>query len=143
MGDFNASRASGYTKMIDSLIGPAYADFLSDSRRIIDITPPGKDVVSCSSGTSKISKQTCEQTFFLPGTVTDLAQLSNTAAPQADMFVLHDAPGYMLNFTTNQDTATFDPKSDCRVYGEEFMQFELCAIGHKGSVEMSESNLSY
>lgn len=137
MGDFNASKAANIAAMIDSFIGPDFADFLSDTRLIIDITSSGKDVVPCSSGFSKTSTQTCDQTFFMPGTVVDLDLLRNAAVPQADMFVMHDTPGYMLNFTTSSQTAVFDVKKDCRAYGYKVAAFEICATGENGSLEIS------
>ncbi len=137
MGDFNASKAANFAATIDSFISPGFADFLSDSRRIIDITSNSKDAVPCSTGFSKTSTQTCDQTFFMPGTVTDLNQLRNATVPQADIIVIHDTPGYMLNFTTSNQTSVFDAKKDCRAYGYKLAAFEICATDENGSLEMS------
>jgi hypothetical protein len=143
MGDFNASKAANFASMIDSFIGPAFTDFLADSRRIIDITSNSKDSVPCSSGFSKTSTQTCDQTFYMPGVVVDLDLLRNAAVPQADMFVMHDTPGYMLNFTTSDHAPVFDVKKDCRAYGEKIAAFEICATGENGSLEMSMFTRSF
>lgn len=137
MGDFNASKAAVYGPMIDSFFGPEFADFLSDSRRVIDITSNAKDAVPCSSGFSKTSTQTCDQTFFMPALVADVNILRNAAVPQANMIVLHNSPGWMLNFTANNQPTGFDSTVDCRVYGTYLAAFEICAIGKNGSLELS------
>ena len=77
-------------------------DFLSDSRRAVDITPSSQGAVPCSIGISKTSKQTCNQVFFMPGQLMNFGLLGDATGPEADLFVVSDKPGYVLNFTALQ-----------------------------------------
>jgi hypothetical protein len=73
----------------------------------------------------------------MPSVVVDLDLLRNTTVSQANMFVMHDTPGYILNFTTSNRTAVFDIKKDCRAYGEKIIAFKIYVIGENGSLEIS------
>ena len=126
MGDFNASIAASFAPMIDSITGVGFADLLSDPRRALDIGQQAKNNLPCSLGVSKTESQTCSQVFFMPGLVLDLDQLRNASHPEADLFVVHDSPGYMLNFTTSGADVPFNLTKDCRVYGNEMAAFEIC-----------------
>ncbi|PVH87145.1 hypothetical protein DL98DRAFT_581868 [Cadophora sp. DSE1049] len=126
MGDFNASIATSFALMIDSITGVGFADLLSDPRRALDIGPQAKNNLPCSLGVSKTDNQTCNQVFFMPGLVLDLDQLRNAAHPEADLFVVNNSPGYMLNFTTSGVDVPFNLTKDCRVYGNEMAAFEIC-----------------
>jgi hypothetical protein len=128
MGNFNVSVAPNLAIVADPIIGINFNEFLSDSRVAVEITPSPEDIIPCTLGISKSSKQTCNQVFYMPGTFGDIDLLGNGTLPQADLVVVQDMRGYQLDFhIVGEDNAIeFDLKKDCGVYGNEKVAFQIC-----------------
>jgi hypothetical protein len=140
MGEFNASIAQvlAQTRVADPIIGMNFQDFLSDARVAVDITPSPEDVIPCTLGISKSSKQTCNQVFYMPGTFGDLDLLRNGTLPHADLVVVHDTRGYQLDFNTiaGDNQIKFDIDNDCGVYGYDTHAFQLCFQDYESRIAM-------
>jgi hypothetical protein len=139
MGDFNVSVAQNLAIVADPIIGMNFDEFLSDSRFAVEITPSPEDVIPCTLGISKSSKQTCNQVFYMPGTFGDFDLLSNRTLSHADLVVIQDMRGYQLDFhTVSGNPIDFDWKKDCGVYGNEKVAFQICFLDTQGRIAMSK-----
>jgi hypothetical protein len=140
MGEFNVSAAIVFvqSQLTDSIIGMYFQDFLSDSRIAVDITQSPENLIPCTLGISKSSKQNCNQVFYMPGSYGDLDILRNGALPYADLVVVHDTRGYQLDFDTvaRDERIEFDIDNACGVYGTDVYAFQVCFKDHEGGIAM-------
>ena len=66
--------------------------------------------------------------YFLPGSLTMVSPMPNTESrkPDANIYIVKDAPGYHLQFYPIATGDFFDVTYDCRLYGKNTMALQLC-----------------
>jgi hypothetical protein len=134
--EFNISSARLISLTADSYYGASLDEFLLDTRTVIDLTPE-ESKPSCTSGYDSERNRVCIRTVFVPG-VTSL--VVDERYPLADLVVVHDALGYLMDFDALEESFVFDDPSYCRVYGTANAAAQYCfAPGPQGGIAASTS----
>jgi len=138
MSPFNASLGKEVIRISDQVL-QAVA-IISDTRRIVDITPHNQSAVACRGGPNMPPAPRCERHFFAPGGI-EAATTKFDNDPElskSEAFLAKRQQSYILSFIEGEDSWTFED-SECLDYGFGFAAFLLCAKNNDdGSIKSRE-----
>jgi hypothetical protein len=132
--EFNVSSARLISLTADSYYGASLDEFLLDTRTVIDLTAEDAKP-SCSSGYDFERNRVCTRTVFVPGVTSFVV---DERYPAADLVVMHDTIGYLMDFDLLEESFVFDDPSYCRIYGTANAAAQYCfAPGPQGGIAAS------
>ena len=108
--------------MADLLFSTNFMYFLSDARRVIDITPSAARS-RCDDGESG-----CSLSYFIAGGIGDFATqlLASGGAGVTDAFLAEDQEGYVFDYEDGLDSWKFDLTKECASFGASIASWGLC-----------------
>ena len=121
VGTFNASLAAIWHPMADLLFSTNFMYFLSDTSRVIDITPAeARD--RCNNG-----HDGCTVSYYVSGGSGDFAPalLASEGSRGADAFLAEGQPGFLFDYTDGSDDWIFT-SDHCSVFGADIAAWALC-----------------
>ena len=124
----NASVAAEYTGFTDLVLSWKFEDFLRDTTRSVDLTPPSERLIPC--GLNAQDSSGCNHTYFLPGEdiLVMPEMISDASFPDADVLLATDHRGYLLNFKAGSSSTVFNATQNCRTYSSRYLGFQAGAI---------------
>ncbi|KAH8590742.1 hypothetical protein B0O99DRAFT_300340 [Bisporella sp. PMI_857] len=126
----NASVASEYTGFSDLLLSWKFSSFLGDPARSIDLTPEAERAKVCGLNADALDQSGCHRTYFLSGeSMFIMPELVVDASfPDANIVLVRNHRGYLLDFNTGDSTTEFDAAQECRTYSSRYLGAQAGAI---------------
>lgn len=128
--DMNGTIGLEYTGFSDLLLSWKFSGFLQDPNHSVDLTPPSDSARVCGLATDSRLTGGCPRSYFIPGELVMIAPdiVLNSSFPEADVVLLNNHRGYVLDFDVGNFEADFDPVRDCRIYTSRYLGVQAGAL---------------
>jgi hypothetical protein len=119
----NSSMAVEFLGLTDLLLTSGFTNFLGDPLSTVDLTPPAISTAPCRINYElQGAESNCKRRYFLPGPKMFIAPELTTDQrfPTADIVLVTNHQGFLLDFDAGDSKMKFDPVTNCRVYSGRY-----------------------
>jgi hypothetical protein len=142
MHPMNASMAIEYLGFSDLVLSSKLSGFLLDPLHSVELGTATERPRTCSLNANGQGISGCHRRYFVPGEVLVAAPgiVNDASFPGADIIMVNEHQGLLLDFDAGDLTIKFNMTSECRTYSSRYLGFAAGAIrlcvGRSGPTEL-------